>query len=719
MAMKRKNIGGGGSRPRGWAVESWVAEEQVLRGLGTSVRALKGVGPRIEKALKKRGIKAVEDLFCLLPLRYEDRRFVRPIDQVVEGEENVVAGRVVDSGGAYSRSTRRRLYHALVEDGTGTLTIKWFRFNKRWMTDICGKGNLLLLSGKVARYGADLQMIHPRVVVLKEGQDEGDLQPVVPVYPEIEGVTQGALQNIIKEAFDGFKSDLVSLIPERLCKTHGIPPLAGAFGRCHFPGNELPDEASRREDLSRIVLEEFFLFQLALSMRRGEMRRTRGVSMGPGVAYNRVESALSFQLTAGQERVLAEIARDMALAEPMNRLLQGDVGSGKTICAILAACIAVDSGCQVAFMAPTEILAEQHFLNIHAFLEQARVPHVLVTGNMGPGRRKIIEAIGRGETAVVVGTHAILQSDVAFKRLGLAVIDEQHRFGVVQRSTLKQKGVNPHVLVMSATPIPRSLSMVVYGDLDLSVIDDRPRGALKVLTKVVTDQEWRAVRDVILEQTGKGRQAFVVYPVLEESERIELRSAKESFQELQGVFPSLRIGLLHGKMKMEEKQSIMTAFRDGLLDILVCTTVVEVGIDVPNASLIVVEHAERFGLSQLHQLRGRVGRGEYPSRCILMSAETRTAGATKRLRILEKTADGFAIAEEDMKLRGAGDMLGARQAGIPAFRLGNIIRDGAIMSRARDIAAETIAMADGEELALLKTLVVWKWGERLHLGDVL
>ncbi len=687
--------------------------------LDTPLRALKGVGPKIEKALLRQGLRSVEDLFYFLPVRYEDRSLVRPMADIVEGEENVLIGRVVDSGSAYSRSARKKLCHARLDDGTGTLIVKWFRFNKRWVTDVCGKGNLLLVSGRVSRYGPDFQIVHPRLVVLREESDIDELRPVVPVYPEIEKVNQGTLRRIIDAAFAEYGGDLTSRIPYAVGKKHGVVPLGDALRRCHFPQDHAPDEEQRSRDFGRTVLEEFFLFQLALSLRRREVRQTKGISMRPGAIYDHVRRSLPFRRTAGQERVLSDIEWDMSLGKPMNRLLQGDVGSGKTVCATLAACIAVDSGWQVAFMAPTEILAEQHFLSIRSFLDETRISHVLVTGSMGRDRAEALRRIGKGEVAVVVGTHAILQSDVAFHRLGLAIIDEQHRFGVIQRSVIKQKGVAPHVLVMSATPIPRSLSMVVYGDLDLSLLDDTVRQGKKVQTRVLAERDGGKIREMVLEETAKGRQVFVVYPVLEEAQEAGLRSAKESFEHMRALFPSLRVGLLHGRMKAEEKRVTMERFRDGGLDVLVCTTVVEVGIDVPNATLIVVEHAERFGLSQLHQLRGRVGRGPHPSRCILVSAETRTAAATKRLRILEKTTDGFVIAEEDMRLRGIGDMMGVRQAGLPTFRLGHILRDDAIMRQARDLAAETLATVDGDGLAALRAAVAAKWGERLHLGDVL
>jgi ATP-dependent DNA helicase RecG len=684
------------------------------------VRDLKGVGPKVEKALRKRGILSAEDLLYLLPLRYEDRRRVQRISDLVEGRDNCLLGRVVEVRSAYSRAKRRRLCSVVLDDGTGTLTVTWFRFHKRWMADVCAKDNMLLVSGKVGRFGAALQMIHPRVVVLKEGADPADrIRPVIPVYPEVNGVTQGVLRNIIEEALSRLSPEALTVIPQRVAEAHGLGTLVEAFRMCHSPDDGPPDEPSRRSARRRIVLEEFFLFQLAVLTKRRMLRQTKGVPMQPGSRYRVVKASLPFTLTSGQARVLEEIRQDMTLAEPMNRLLQGDVGSGKTICAILAVSVAADNGYQTAFLAPTEILADQHYLSAGPLLEEAGISTVLLTGGTGSERKAILERIERGETMAVFGTHAILQSDVIFHRLGLAIIDEQHRFGVIQRSDLKQKGANPHVLVMSATPIPRSLSMVIYGDLDLSVIDDGPGGKRVVDTRVITNEDWKIAQDAILEETGKGRQVFFVCPLVEESEDAGLRGAKKSRIRLQNLFPSLRIGLMHGRMKTTEKQEIMHSFRGRSLDVLVCTTVVEVGIDVPNATLIVIEYAERFGLAQLHQLRGRIGRGMYPSRCLLVSASARTAAATRRLKTLERTNDGFAIAEEDMKLRGVGDMIGVRQAGIPDLRIGDILKDGLYMGEARRIAIETMAAASDDERSALEKLVSKKWGGRLALSDVL
>jgi ATP-dependent DNA helicase RecG len=686
-------------------------------GLAGPVTAIKGVGPAVAKALARRGLASVDDLLHFIPLRHEDESRIIKIADVVEGEENVVMARIIDSGTAYSRATRRKIYHARLEDDTGAIVVKWFRFNKGWMAGICKKGNTLLLNGKVSRYGAELQMVHPRITVLDEARGTDHLTPIIPVYPQLEGVRQGVLRNIVEEAFRTCGSCIESIIPERLEQAHGLPGLRRSLEQCHFPDAAVTDDAAARYR-SRLVLEEFFLFQLSLLLRRSEVRKEKGIAMQPGESSAHLTASMPFRLTAGQERARQEIAADMAAAEPMNRLLQGDVGCGKTVCAVLAAAAAVDSGRQVAFMAPTELLAEQHYLHIHGMLEAAGVRVVLLRGNMGKQREAVVNSILKGDVQVVVGTHAMLQEDVRFHRLGLIVIDEQHRFGVIQRGRLREKGVNPDILVMSATPIPRTLSMVVYGDLDVSTITDMPEHRQKVATHCVAERQREEVYRTVEAEIGRGHQAFVVYPLLEESEDSAVMGAKESLARLQARFPAFRTGLLHGRMKAEEKEAIMVDFRQKKLDLLVCTTVIEVGIDVPNATLMIVEHAERFGLSQLHQLRGRVGRGTEASRCFLVGSEKRTTQASRRLRVLERTTDGFVIAEEDMKLRGPGDMMGVRQAGMPEFRHGNILTDGHLMSQARRMAEESLAAAGSEETARFRAAADARWGTWLHLGDI-
>jgi ATP-dependent DNA helicase RecG len=682
------------------------------------IREVKGVGPATAEALERRGIRLVGDLLYLIPLRYEDRRLICTVAEIKEGEENVLLGRVVDSGQLYSRASRKRIYQARIEDATGAITLKWFRFGKAWVTSMCKLGNLLFVAGKASRFGAELQMVHPRVTVMAEGRDVEDVGTIIPVYPEIEGVKQGVLHNVVRSAFIQFRQSIKSLIPTRVAKDHGLPDLAGVLADCHMPERSAyaPDRDILR---SRLVLEEFFLFQCALLQQKRETGQGNGLVLTAGSFHGRLRAGLPYRLTPGQERAWGEIEADMASPRPMNRLLQGDVGCGKTICALLAASVALDSGRQVVFMAPTEILAEQLYLGCHRMLDAIGAAPVLLRGGMGPERAAILEGIREGSVRVIVGTHALLQPDVVFHSLGLAIIDEQHRFGVIQRKSLKGKGADPDVLVMSATPIPRTLSMVVYGDLDVSSIDDMPAGRQRVRTLVVKETERQRVHDAVMEETGKGRQVFVVCPVIDESEQPGTLSAKEAFQAWKGLFSDLRLGLLHGKMRPSDKERAMMSFRDGDIDVLVCTTVVEVGIDVPNATLMVVEHAERFGLSQLHQLRGRVGRGAHPSRCVLVGSTEGGTNAAKRLKVLEKTGDGFAIAEEDLKLRGPGDMFGVRQTGIADFRIGNIVRDGHLMEKARKMAGETLASGSQEELARIGAEAMRRWGGKILLGDVL
>ena len=495
-----------------------------------------------------------------------------------------------------------------------------------------------------------------------------------------------------------------------------LSPLPMAFRHIHSPEEDLYKEGPRHTHMERLILEEYMLFQSALWMNRAERKKEKGIPFRPqGPFYKKFTDTLPFALTDAQKRVIHEIENDMASAEPMNRLVQGDVGSGKTICAVIASCVAIDNNYQVAFMAPTEILAEQHYLSIHRFFEALHIPIAFLRGNMGKDRKAVLDGINNGSITVVVGTHAIIQKDVAFHKLGLVVIDEQHRFGVLQRRWLIEKGLTPDVLMMTATPIPRTLSMVVYGDLDVSVIDEMPKGRQGIKTKVFLDDDKARVYRMIEDEIKDGRQVFIVYPLVEESDKMELLDATKMASYFQkSIFSQYRVALLHGGMKAEEKERTMTRFKDRMIDILVCTTVIEVGIDVPNATMIVIEHAERFGLSQLHQLRGRVGRGAHASKCLLVTSSRRTELATKRLRIMEKTTDGFKIAEEDMLIRGVGDMLGTRQSGIPRFRVGDIIRDMDLMLRARNICGESLPKLKIAEIKKIKEAIRDNWGETFH-----
>jgi ATP-dependent DNA helicase RecG len=717
------------------------------------IKAIKGVGSKIAAVLERKGIITVEDLLYFLPLRYEDRKDVCNISELKEGEKTSVLGRVTAYKSLFFRHSRKKAFEVIVEDGTGALSIKWFQWNKHYLKSICRKGNLLLLSGEVKRFGAQLQMIHPDVTMIDHEDEVKNCKTVTPVYSEIEGIKQGVLRNIIKEAFESFGGQIQSVVPEGAERIYGLVPLGEAFRKLHFPDDGFSNTDYRVSNIERLVFEEYFLFQSALLMKKHEMKRDKGIRFRTnGMFYKGFKDGLPFELTCAQKRVAAEIEHDMRLTVPMNRLLHGDVGCGKTVCAVMASCIAVDNGCQVAFMAPTEILAEQHYLSVHRFFDGLGVPVAFLRGNMGKERKGVLQRIREGGVSIIVGTHALIQKDVIFHKLGLVIIDEQHRFGVVQRKTLKDRGQMekdrvqgteeprvqemdvsqpvtsyqlpvtdsiPDTLVMTATPIPRTLSMVIFGDLDVSTIDEMPKGRQKIWTKVYLELNRPAVYRMMEEELKKGRQIFVVYPLVEESDKMELLNAKEMATRLQKeIFPTRKIGLLHGRMKPDEKEKAMGRFKAGEIDILVCTTVIEVGIDVPNATMIVIEHAERFGLSQLHQLRGRVGRGVHPSKCILITSAKRTDLATKRLKAMENTTDGFKISEIDMEIRGPGDILGVRQAGLPDFRVGNIMKDVDIMTRAHNIAGQVFDTIKSHEMEVIMHKAETRWKGNIHLSDV-
>jgi ATP-dependent DNA helicase RecG len=675
------------------------------------VTDVKGVGPAIAGYLEKKGIVTVRDLLFFVPLRYLDNRSVRSIASLREGERAAVVGRVRTAGSLFFRSSRKRGYQVLIDDGSGTLACVFFRYTLPYMRAVGRRGQLLLVSGVPRVFRNSLQMVHPEVTLL-DGEDDADARlGLLPLYSEIEGVKQGQLRRIIREALEGQGEVVTSFVPPVLQQKHGLGSLKEAMWNLHCPA-EHPGEGRRSPHIERLILEEFFPFQCRLRIKRRESISRKGIAFGGG---GRLETAfisgLSFPLTGAQKRVTGEIARDMEGSSPMNRLLHGDVGSGKTVCAVMAVCRAVDNGVQTAFMAPTEVLAEQHYLTIHRMLEQTGVRVVLLKGGSGSARKGILRQIESGEVPVVVGTHALIQNDVAFKRLGLVIIDEQHRFGVLQRMALQRKGFAPDVLVMSATPIPRTLNLVIHGDLDVSVIDEMPPGRTPVRTKFFAEKDLEKVHEQVREEVGRGRQVYLVYPLVDDSPSQELRNAKRAARVLkETVFKDLRVGLLHGRMKSDEKERAMVAFKDGATDVLVCTTVIEVGIDVPNAGMIVVEHAERFGLSQLHQLRGRVGRGEHKSKCLLVASAKMTDPAVRRLRAIEKTHDGFEIAEEDMRMRGPGEMLGVRQTGIPRFRVGDLLKDGDLMAHARRLADEALEAMSGRDRKALQEAIERCWG---------
>jgi len=695
----------------------------------TPIQYVKGVGPKLAKVFEKKGIRTVEDALYFLPRVYEDRRNLKKISELKPGRKETGLGEILLSGYAFFQNKRKRVFEAVVGDGSGVITLKWFRGNERYLKDRFKKGRKLIFSGEVRWFNLQKEIHHPDVEMI-EGDIEQDylnFKRIVPIYSETEGLHQRTMRRLMKNILDGYADELSSPLSQEIVQRQNLVDFPEAFRRVHFP----PDGESmellnlhRSDGHRRIIFDEFFFLELGMALKRRGMELEAGISFQTeGLLVQKLLKLLSFRLTRAQERVWNEIRDDLKRPHPMNRLIQGDVGSGKTIVALLACLHVVECGYQAAIMAPTEVLAEQHYLNLHRWVEPLGIHVALLTSSIkGSEKEDLYRRIESGDVQLVIGTHAVIQEAVEFHRLGLAIVDEQHKFGVVQRGLLKKKGANPDVLVMTATPIPRTLAMTIYGDLDVSLVDEMPPGRMPVETKVFPEPARGKVYRIVEGEVKEGRQAFIVYPLVEESEKLQLKDATRMAEHLQkDIFPDFRIGLLHGRMKSEEKEATMMEFKEGKIQILVATTVIEVGIDIPNASVMVVEHAERFGLSQLHQLRGRIGRGRYPSKCILLAQYRSSEEAKVRLRAMERTTDGFQIAEEDLELRGPGEFFGTRQSGLPDFRVAHIIRDTPILIEARKEAFRVVE----EDPALiqpshsrLKDVLVRRWKGRLELATI-
>jgi ATP-dependent DNA helicase RecG len=607
----------------------------------------------------------------------------------------------------------------LVRDasGYGTATL----FGRGWLTRVLQRGQRLILHGKGARF-KDKITLQVQDWELVESDDDEPIHvgALVPVYSTTEGLPQRALRALQWRLVEAHAREIVETLPQALRRRRGLPGLSDAVRGAHFPR----DEPERQTAMRRLAYEDFLLLQLGLAILRSRTTREQGIAMRPpGTLVARLREALPWSLTAAQQRVWGEIRHDMAAPYPMHRLLQGDVGSGKTIVAALAVLTAVEAGYQAAVMAPTEILAEQHFMTLRHLLEPLGVPVTLLTSALRARQRtERRTAVAAGEVGCVIGTHALVQERVEFRKLGLVVVDEQHRFGVNQRARLKAKGEHPDVLVMTATPIPRTLALTVYGDLDVSVLDELPPGRKPVVTAARTESRRPQIYAFLREQVAAGRQIYVVYPLIEESEAIDLKAATDMAAHLQkDIFSDLVVGLLHGRLAFEDKDAIMQRFKAGEIHVLVSTTVIEVGIDVANASVMLIEHAERFGLSQLHQLRGRVGRGPWKSYCILLTAGKLGEDAERRVQAMVETNDGFKIAEVDLQLRGPGEFFGTRQSGLPEFRVADLLRDAALLEEARRDAQAIIAgdpeLRQAEHRGLRGALLA-RWRGRLALASV-
>jgi ATP-dependent DNA helicase RecG len=641
------------------------------------VSAVRGVGKVIARELQKREVHTVYDLLCTLPRSYQDRRKFVPIYALRHGQSALIRGKITDIRKA--RLRYREVLEMLIRDETGSMSAKWVGAPQYLLRFRKGQG--IILFGRFRKSFQSLEAFHPEII---ENGDSQEIGRLVPVYPEIEGISQKMIRRIVMNAIREFTPGLADPLPANIRLKRQLPDLVEAVHEVHFPTNSRPEDLRtwRSPAQRRLIFDEFFMLQLILSLKRRKASQQRGIAFRVqdiGEMYR----FLPFRLTGAQTRVIHEIIADMRRPLPMNRLLQGDVGCGKTAVALVAAWIAVNNGYQVAFMAPTQLLAEQHYLSTLELAKRLNLRHALLISGMGSDAEQVRERIMKGEIDMLVGTHALIQESVEFQKLGLVIIDEQHRFGVAQRATLKRKGISPDTLTMTATPIPRTLGLTLYGDLDISVIDELPPGRLPIQTGLFHEGDRGKVYALLREEIKKGRQCYMVYPLIEESEKIDLKDATQMAQEIKEVFPDFRIGLIHGRMPMDQRERVMGSFKEGVIDILISTTVIEVGINITNATIMVIENAERFGLSQIHQLRGRVGRSAYPSRCLLLSSSRKTNEARRRLGIIVKSTDGFKIAEEDLAIRGPGEFMGEKQSGFYQFRVANLMRDAKILSEAR------------------------------------
>ncbi len=649
-----------------------------------------------------------------------------------------MSGEVLSCGVRPTRRPRFKIFEMLLRDRTGSLRAIWF--NQPFLNDVFRPHQRVILFGKLELTPHGLQMQGPQYEIIEgieadegvEGEkaegDEGAAGTVhtgriVPVYEKTGTLTAKMQRTLVHTALQQLPPELPDPLPPRVRERQELIDRRTALEAVHFPAadaNVAELNAFRSPAHRRLIFEEFFLFQLGIVQRkrRAEAERKKHTIVATDSIKMAIGKVLPFKLTNDQRDAIREIVKDMERPQPMNRLLQGDVGSGKTIVALMAALVAMENGLQVAFMAPTEILAEQHFFNIRRLLEHSRFRLTLLTGaTPAKKRREILAELAGGSMHMVIGTHALVQEDVAFLELGLAIIDEQHRFGVLQRATLRAKGLHPDVLVMTATPIPRTLALTTYGDLDVSTMREMPPGRQPIRTIVKPESRRDEIYEFVREQIQAGRQAYIIYPLVEESAKVDLKAATEMADHLaQDVFPAFRVALLHGRMKQDAKDRVMGAFVRNEFQILVSTTVVEVGVDVPNATVMVVEHAERFGLSQLHQLRGRVGRGTHQSHCILLFQYPITDDGKARLKALAETTDGFEIAERDLQLRGPGDFFGTRQSGMPTLRAGDLLRDHAVMEEARRAAVE--ALDDPSQAPALASLVDTAWEQRFGLVGI-
>lgn len=660
----------------------------------TPVQYVKGVGPKLSSLLGSRGIRSVGDLLTYFPRAYQDHVSGVRLADIEVGKLCTLSLSVLDLRQIPLGRSGRKLYEVILSDGQSRIAAKFFRLPYLGYFQRFERGQKVLVIGRPLRYRGAIEFHHPQIKWSDETSHDRD-RSVVPIYPEIMVLSSQKIQSLVKQAVEGLSHWPEDPLPERLRVALQLPEWAESVRALHEPPEAGAGEwnAFRTPWQKRLIFDEFFWLQLSLLFRKQSAITAASVVVPKEISWqNLVKDFLPFTLTAGQHQVIEEIIQDLARPQTMNRLLQGDVGSGKTIVALIVAYILIHLGYQVALMAPTEILAEQHFANAKKLWSSLGVTIELVVGSLSAKeKREVSQRLAVGSPCLVIGTHALIEDYLRLPKLALAIIDEQHRFGVRQRFELRKKNQGVHLLLMTATPIPRTVAMTLYGDLDVSWLRERPKNRKPILTRVSHESKRSAIHQFIREQLLAGRQAYVIYPLVEESEVMQLKNATVEYQRWQELFSDFKVGLLHGRMKAEEKDQIMRAFKNGQLHILVATSVIEVGIDVPNATVIMIEHAERFGLAALHQLRGRVGRGEHKSYCILMPSPFVSEQARERLAVMESTEDGFVIAEEDLRLRGPGEILGERQSGDLVLKMADWGRDREILYQAQEVVKDLLS----------------------------
>ena len=685
----------------------------------SSIQSIKGIGQARVSSLAQLGISNVGDLLNYFPRKHLDRTTITSTSSLKKGDQATLIGNIEVAG--LRQSKRRKYFQAILSDGKGMLTLTWFN-GASYMNKSIKVGDRLAVSGNIDFFNG-FQIVHPEFDKLQDNEDPINSGSVIPLYSitaelKKSGLDSQGIRRVIKSSLL-LLSDIPDHFSDKFRNDYGIIHLDQAIRNIHFADSQ----ESLKEAVYRLKFDEHFFLQMLMALRKSAIKQTKTKALSKIGPYLKIiTNSLEFDLTKSQKMVLKDIKGDMAKTISMNRLLQGDVGSGKTIVAILASVIAKANGAQVAIMAPTEILANQHYVSFKKHLDKVQMTcAVLVGGTTKSEKQSILDGLSEGRIDIIIGTHSLIQKDVAFKSLGLVIVDEQHRFGVMQRGDLVSKGLNPHFLAMTATPIPRTLAITYHGDMDTSIIDEMPKDRIPIITKVVDEQRLKKVYSFMKEEVDEGRQCMVIYPLVEETEKSDLAAAVEMHSYLsQKIFNDLEVGLIHGRMKKDEKDSIMTAYERNEIQILVSTTVIEVGIDIPNATVMVIEHADRFGLTQLHQLRGRVGRGKQKSYCILVRRNF-TDNSSKRLRIMESTNDGFMISDEDLKLRGPGEFFGIRQSGFLKYKIADMVTDGPILRSAREAAFNLVKNdpnLESSKHSLIRTQFIKDYQDKLHETNI-